>query len=226
MDEVRRKAQGLELLVFLFLIAPSIGLSFFLIRTGNLGFVPTAVAIILRDLSLVALIVFFLWRNGEPASALGWNLHGHGQDVVLGIVLFVPMTLCAAFLEGILRRFGFSIPATRLPKFLTASGHGQLLLALLLVVVVAICEEVIFRGYLILRLENVTGSMRAAILLSAILFSLGHGYEGSAGVVTVGALGLVFALVYLWRGSLVAPMVMHFLQDFIGIVIAPLVMHK
>jgi hypothetical protein len=43
-----------------------------------------------------------------------------------------------------------------------------------------------------------------------------------AGVVTVGAMGLVFALVYMWRKSLVAPIVMHFLQDFIGIVLLPL----
>jgi membrane protease YdiL (CAAX protease family) len=59
-------------------------------------------------------------------------------------------------------------------------------------------------------------------LLSAGIFSLGHGYEGSAGVVTVGVMGAVFALVYLWRRSLVAPMMMHFLQDFIGIVLVPL----
>jgi membrane protease YdiL (CAAX protease family) len=35
-------------------------------------------------------------------------------------------------------------------------------------------------------------------------------------------MGLAFALVYLWRKSLVAPIVMHFLQDFIGIVLLPL----
>jgi len=59
-------------------------------------------------------------------------------------------------------------------------------------------------------------------LLAVVIFSLGHGYEGSSGVVTVGAMGLLFAWVYLWRQSLVAPMVMHFLQDFTGIVLAPL----
>jgi membrane protease YdiL (CAAX protease family) len=59
-------------------------------------------------------------------------------------------------------------------------------------------------------------------VLSAAIFALGHGYEGSAGVVTVGVMGLAFALVYLWRQSLVAPMVMHFLQDFIGIVLLPM----
>ena len=31
---------------------------------------------------------------------------------------------------------------------------------------------------------------------------LGHGYEGTASVVTVGFIGLAFALVYQWRGSL------------------------
>ena len=101
-----------------------------------------------------------------------------------------------------------------------------MLLAGFLVVVVAICEEVIFRGYLILRLSEVTRSTAAGVLLSAFIFSLGHGYEGSAGVVTVGVMGLIFAVVYLWRGSLIAPMVMHFLQDFIGIVLTPILRHK
>jgi membrane protease YdiL (CAAX protease family) len=35
-------------------------------------------------------------------------------------------------------------------------------------------------------------------------------------------LGLMFAVVYVWRQSLVAPIVMHFLQDFPGIVALPL----
>jgi membrane protease YdiL (CAAX protease family) len=61
-----------------------------------------------------------------------------------------------------------------------------------------------------------------AVVLSAVIFSLGHGYEGLAGVVTVGVMGLVFALIYLWRRSLVTPIVMHFLQDFISVVLLPL----
>ncbi len=60
------------------------------------------------------------------------------------------------------------------------------------------------------------------MLFSSFIFALGHGYEGTAGVMTVGTMGMVFALVYLWRGSLVAAMVMHFLQDFTGILLLPL----
>lgn len=63
-----------------------------------------------------------------------------------------------------------------------------------------------------------------SIVLSAVIFSLGHGYEGTAGVIKVGMMGLISALVYVWRGSLVAPMVMHFLQDFLSIVLLPLLL--
>jgi len=132
--------------------------------------------------------------------------------------------IAAGFLERALQVAGLSVPSIPLPS-MAAKGMGELLLAIALVAVVALGEETIFRGYLILRLKAITTSPTAA-LLSATIFSLGHGYEGSAGVVTVGVMGLVFALVYLWRQSLVAPIVMHFLQDFVGIVLLPLLKMK
>jgi membrane protease YdiL (CAAX protease family) len=75
---------------------------------------------------------------------------------------------------------------------------------------------------IILRFKAVTQSLTASILLSAVIFSLGHGYEGSAGVRTVGFMGSLFSLVYVWRQSLIALMVMHFLQDFISIILLPI----
>ena len=37
-------------------------------------------------------------------------------------------------------------------------------------------------------------------------------------MISVFCLGVVFAVVYLWRKSLVAPMIIHFLIDFSSIV--------
>jgi hypothetical protein len=68
-----RKEQVLEISAFLFLIVPSMALSFFAIKQGRLSFSLSAVATILRDLSLVSLILFFLWRNREPVRLIGWN---------------------------------------------------------------------------------------------------------------------------------------------------------
>jgi uncharacterized protein len=210
-----------EVYVFLFLIVPSMILSFFAIKQGNLGFWLVAISVIVRDLALVSLVLFFIWRNHETFRRIGWNFRNSSREIILGIILFIPFFLAAGLFEKALQAAGLSIP-TKPPSFLLTSGAGESLLALVLVVVVAVAEETIFRGYLMLRFMAITASPAAAVVLSAAIFSLGHGYEGSAGVVTVGAMGAAFAIVYLWRKSLVAPMVMHFLQDFIGIVLAPL----
>jgi membrane protease YdiL (CAAX protease family) len=221
-DQTARKEQAVEVAVFLFLIAPSMVLSLFAVRRGNLSFVLTAVATIFRDLGLVCLILFFLWRNGENVGRIGWSLRRAGREAALGVALFVPFVFGAALLERGLLRLGLSSPATTLPSFLAARGSAEFLLAAVLVAVVAVTEETIFRGYLLLRFQTLLRSPALAVLLSSVIFSLGHGYEGSAGLVTVGVMGAVFAVIYLWRRSLVTPITMHFLQDFLGIVLLPL----
>jgi membrane protease YdiL (CAAX protease family) len=216
------KEQVAELSVFLFLIVPSMALSFFAIKQGSLSFVLVALATILRDLALVSLILFFIWRNDEPIDSIGWAFKKVWKEIGLGIGVYIPLFFAAGLFEKALRVAGFSAPSTPLPSFFAAKGMVEFLLAIVLVSVVALAEETIFRGYLILRLKAITTSPTGAALLSAAIFSLGHGYEGSAGVLTVGFMGLVFAFAYMWRQSLVAPIVMHFLQDFIGIVLLPL----
>jgi len=216
------REQFFEVSVFLFLILPSMVLSFFVVRQGTLGFVFTAFTVILRDLALVSLILFFLWRNREPLERLGWNFKNGWKDLALGAGLFIPLFFSVGLLDQLLRDMGFSAPATPLPSFLAAKGGAEIVLAAVLVVVVALAEEIIFRGYLLLRFQGLRLPPAWAALLSTFIFSLGHGYEGSSGLLTVGAMGLAFALVYLWRRSLMAPIIMHFLQDFISIVIPAL----
>ena len=215
-----RAYQFMEVLAFIALVVLSMVLSS--LWVGPLQFTSIATAIIIRDLALVVVILLLLRRHREPVAQLGWNFRNGFKDVILGLLLFVPFTFGADLLDGWLRTVGFSAPGKPLPAFLAAKGPGEIVLAFCLVAVVALAEETIFRGYLMLRFRAVTRSAGVAVVLSAVLFALGHGYEGSAGVVTVEVMGLVFALVYLWRGSLAAPIIMHFLQDFIGIVLPPL----
>jgi uncharacterized protein len=219
------REQLIEVAVFLFLIGPSLVLSLFLINQGNISFMLTAVASILRDLSLLSLILFFLWRNGESILDIGWTLRDVRRDILLGFALFVPMSFGAAALDSILAAIGFSSPSTPLPSLEPNKSILEMLTALVLVAIVAVTEETIFRGYLMLRF-NIFGSSLLSVLLSAFVFSLGHGYEGTAGVVTVGVLGVVFSLVYVWRKSLIAPITMHFFQDFVSIVLVPLFVGK
>lgn len=215
-----RKEKLLEISAFLFLIVPSMALSFFASEQDRLNFSLSAIASIMRDLSLVGLLLFFLWRNRESVRSIGWNFANFWREFVLGVILFFPLFYTSEYVENALHAAGLSIPSRPL-DFLSPRGAAEILLAILLVLVVAIAEETIFRGYLILRFREMTNNL-AAVLLSVAVFSLGHGYEGSAGLVTVVFMGLIFAIVYKWRRSLVAPMVMHFLQDFTVIVLPAL----
>ncbi len=214
-----RKVQLIEVAVFLFLIVPSMVTPISLVDETRLRFMTVAISAIMTDLAFLSLVLYFIWRNNEPFSQIGWAVKNVWNDTGWGFLLFLPADFCANLLENVLHKAGLSAPS-KIPSFLVATGSAKVLLAVIFVIVVAVAEETIFRGYLLLRFRSVTGSTVAAILLSSVIFALGHGYEGLAGMVSVFSLGVVFAVVYLWRGSLVAPMVMHFLIDFSGIVAA------
>ena len=216
-----KRDEFVELGVFLFLIVPSMVLSFFAVADAQ-PFPLVAVATIARDLGLVALIFLFLARNGERRASIGWNWTDAGREIAIGVGLFVPFFVGAQMLESTLRSAGLSAPSSPAPNLVPVPDLTELLLAVALVSVVAVSEDIIFRGYLLMRFSHLLRGRTGPIVLSAVIFSIGHGYEGAAGVVTVGAVGLTLALVYSWRRSLVAPMVMHFLFDFLPIVLLPL----
>lgn len=216
-----RRRQAVELLVFLFLVVPSMVLSFGAMLPEELSFVSVATASIVRDLALLALVLYFLWANGEPLRSIGWRAEHPWREVGVGVALFVPLYLAVGLLGTLLQQAGLSAMETP-PAYLVPKGPGEYALAVVFLLVVSVSEESIFRGYLLLRLGALTGNVTAAVLLSALIFSLGHGYQGGAGVIAVGALGVLYALIYLWRGSLLAPMTLHFLQNATGLLLAPL----
>jgi membrane protease YdiL (CAAX protease family) len=218
LDGPTRKIQLIEVAVFLALILPSMVLSFLTAKQTELHFLEVAIGSILNDLGLLSLVLYFIWRNHEATESIGWKFDRLRQDVAWGLILFVPVVFGGNLLETILHQAGFSAPS-KMPSFLVMRGPAKVILGFIIVTVVAVVEETIFRGYLMLRLTAVTGRTSTAVLLSSFVFSLGHGYEGTAGTMSVFVLGVVFSLIYLWRKSLVAPIVIHFLTDFTSILL-------
>jgi membrane protease YdiL (CAAX protease family) len=220
------KEQVFEVLTFCFLIVPGLAFSFMAGPAVKENFLFGVSGVVLSDVALVTLICFFLWHNGEKLGRIGWVSKGFIKEIIIGIVLFFPLIYAMSFVDSWLQSAGLDFPKGHVPSFLKPVGTVQQIVMTFLVVVVAISEETIFRGYLILRFKAVTGSATVAVIVSSIIFSLGHGYEGLGGAVSIGIMGAFFALIYLWRKSLVAPMVMHFMQDFIAIVFVSVMANK
>jgi len=75
-------------------------------------------------------------------------------------------------------------------------------------VTAGICEEFIYRGILMGLLASSLG-IWPAILISSLVFGIGHSYQGPVGVLRTGLVGLVLAIVVTLTGSLFVAMVAH-----------------
>jgi len=217
-----RGIQARELGVFLLLLAPSLLLGRLTSPARQPSFAFFALALILSNTALVALVLYFVWRNGEPYGRIGWRRDHLPNEVAVGLALVVPFVLFQGMLALALRALGLLDTGPRTAPFPLPAGGPELAFGVVLVAIVAVAEETVFRGYLLLRLRSLTGGTTAAVVLSAVIFALGHGYQGAAGTIAVGIIGALLAVIYLWRGSIVAPVVLHFVQNFAGIVLAPL----
>jgi hypothetical protein len=93
--------------------------------------------------------------------------------------------------------------------------EGEAALFRRLSVTAGVCEEIVYRGYLIWYLSAFVGPWPAA-LLAALIFGGVHLYQGPAGVVRTGATGLAMAILYVGTGSLLWPMILHTAVDVQG----------
>jgi uncharacterized protein len=87
-----------------------------------------------------------------------------------------------------------------------------------------VCEEIIFRGFLLRYLHTSPWhlSLAWAIVLSAGIFGLQHLYQGVVGVAQTTAVGAMFCVVFLVTGNLLVPMLLHTVMDLrVLLLIAP-----
>jgi membrane protease YdiL (CAAX protease family) len=82
-------------------------------------------------------------------------------------------------------------------------------------VTAGICEEILFRGFVIWYLGNWMSPWLAAVV-AAVAFGLAHAYQGVAGIVKTGVTGLIMGLVFVASGSLLWPVILHAAVDLQG----------
>ena len=72
-----------------------------------------------------------------------------------------------------------------------------------------ICEEVVYRGYLLRQFRALTSSTFAALVLQAICYSLAHLTLPMQMLAGVMVLGLLLGGIAVWQKSLVPGMILH-----------------
>jgi CAAX protease family protein len=193
-------------------------------------------------LVLYASTIAFQWI---AVAVILWRAYAHNlSPASLGLAIPKPgLALITAIVLSALILVNQIIALRRLKEHPESSAHGILPhLALkvfpqdaierlgftALVSTVAICEELIYRGFAQRVFQDwatnwvgATIGVGAGVAGSAILFSLAHLYQGRRGLISTFVVGLLFSIVRAFTGSLVPASLAHFVADITAGFLAP-----
>lgn len=102
----------------------------------------------------------------------------------------------------------------RMAEKLLPRSRSELFLAMLLLATVAICEELIYRGFVETIFQTAMRSQALGAVISAAFFAVAHLYQGRRGLMTTFAVGLMLSVVRIWSSSLLPSAIIHFGVDF------------
>lgn len=186
------------------------------IHTGIIRSLPYA--LILNHATVFAALLIVMRAQALSPRAIGLPLEPGtrllpeiGLGLAAGLLIYcIDRFLLTPLGECAQRRFGGyrmdhgeREPASRIAWLLAV------------VVFAAVVEESVFRGYALTQLTPVTGAVWA-IIISSFLFGLLHWAYGWWGMLATVVIGALLALLFLWRQSLVAPVIAHGLHNLIN----------
>jgi uncharacterized protein len=162
---------------------------------------------------VVIVLLYIAFVERRPFASIGFR-KPKTLDLVLAVVAGILMVAGIVFIYSIV------FPALHLTM---NAGTMRYLLEtpfwyrFMLVTRAAIAEELLFRGYPIERMSEITGSRVLAALVSVVAFTYAHlSNWGAAQLIVAGYGGVVLTALYLWRRNLWANMLAHWIADGAG----------
>jgi membrane protease YdiL (CAAX protease family) len=173
---------------------------------------PIAITVAV-GLTLVALAVGLMWRSSCSAASIGLSFSRWHVDCLWGVlVALVSFGAHFAVIGLIYVASPESIKQMesnpqRITEMLPPMHPAALAVMMSLV---ALWEEAIFRGVLVTHLRRMLGTWSLAILIAAGLFGVMHlGAQEPIMAIPLAVLGIIWTLFMLWRRSIVAGVVGH-----------------
>src|SRR2546425_8670806 len=164
-----------------------------ILAAGFAGILPFSATPVLAVVGVVS-----LWLRGQGPRAVGLAFRSDWvRTVSVGIgagIVYQGFSLYIA--EPAIARLTGKLPDVSL--FAPLAGNIHFLLVSLTVAwtLAAFGEEFVYRGYLLTRIARVLGdpprAWLAALVVTSILFGVGHAYQGLSGMITAGGGGVVF----------------------------------
>lgn len=206
-----------------------VGLALFLLAAVLVGYVSTAVpghirvpaVVFLQGAVLIGVVAILLARRGQSWRHIGLAAP-QAADLPRGVVAFAAClglnmvlvyglhSVSPEIVEAHSERLG--VIARQLTGGLSFAG------VLVMLAFVGVYEELFARGLLLQRCRVVFGGTWLPVLVSSLLFGLGHLYQGWMGVAQTTLVGVVLAMLTLrWR-TLWPAIIGHALLDIVSVI--------
>lgn len=169
-------------------------------------------------LGLIAFCVGLGLLSGLPRAQLGWitagwlGQSGWGLLWGAGLALFFYLTT-GRLVRASADRFYSAV----IIKSITPTNRRELGLVLLAMGPVVLLEELLFRSLLIGGLAPIL-PLPLLLIGWSVLFGLLHLPQGVWGMVGAGLAGLVLALLFVQAGTLVLPLVAHYVTNMVQVI--------
>ena len=171
---------------------------------------PTVIILALFVTSVVSILLTILFRrviDRKNVMSLGFSWQGYYQEAYTGFCLGPALLGLGTLILFAVKKLSWT----------DASFHASdFFISLVLMCMIALSEEMVFRGYI---LNNLMESMnsRTALGVSAVLFALAHG--GNMGITAVAAInlllgGLLLGINYIYTRNLWFGIAFHFSWNF------------
>lgn len=147
---------------------------------------------------------------GVTAAPLSTGLLGVGVGVGFGVLLWAGNELATNLADAVGAAYDEGVREMLAPT----SAGGWVLLFGVVLPLIAIAEELLFRAALIGVPATFFGvSPWLLAVVASLAFALGHGAQGRVGVIVTGLLGFVLAGGYILTGSLLVVVVAHYVVN-------------
>jgi uncharacterized protein len=160
--------------------------------------------------AVLVLLLYVVAAEHRALGSIGFRAP-RGWDIGWGLIFGAALFLGAGVLDGIV------FPALHLKINMDtyrAIIGAPIAYRIALVTRAAVCEEILFRGYSIERLQEWSGSAWLAGLISLAVFTAAHLTSWGAPQLIVAAYGgALLTVLYVWRRNIWGNMLAHWIGD-------------
>lgn len=165
-----------------------------------------------------AAVVFILWFIARrPFEAMGIQWPVTDSHVIVFLIAFLFLYLVEMVSETLMsnRKEELLKSAAFLPRDKTELMHFSFL-----AFSAGICEEIVYRGFLVTylyhQINDPVWSYHVAVVLPAIIFGAVHIYQGVKPALKITVMSLLLGTIFIFSQSLLIVIILHIGVDLIG----------